>query len=68
VIEDTMSGLCYTATMTDKKSPRPKKPPLTDAERHQRFRDMAKEVEADGDPEEFERAFKAVTKPAKSRN
>lgn len=38
------------------------KPKLTDAERHKRFVDMAREVDASDDPEEFERAFKKVTK------
>jgi hypothetical protein len=44
-----------------------KKRPLTDAERHQRFKDMAREVEASGDPKAFEKAFKTVTarKPKK---
>jgi hypothetical protein len=47
--------------------PRPKrkakpKPKLTHKERHQRFIDMAREVEASDDPKEFERAFgKVVT-------
>jgi hypothetical protein len=39
-----------------------KKQPLTDAERHQRFVDMAEEVGASDKPEDFEKAFKAVTK------
>jgi hypothetical protein len=34
---------------------------LTDAERHKRFKDMAKEVGGSEDPKEFERAFKRVT-------
>jgi hypothetical protein len=46
--------------------PKPvKKPPLTDAERHQRFKDMAREVEADDKPETFDRAFEKVAKPGK---
>ncbi|MGE0603131.1 MAG: hypothetical protein AB7O46_05025 [Xanthobacteraceae bacterium] len=41
---------------------------LTDAERHKRFKDMAREVEASEDPKAFEKAFKKVTaKPAKKR-
>jgi hypothetical protein len=36
------------------------KPKLTDAERHKRFVDMAKEVEASPDAKDFERAFKKV--------
>ncbi len=36
------------------------KPKLTDAERHKRFVDMAHEVEADENPEAFDRAFEKV--------
>ena len=43
-----------------KRSPRPKKPPLTDPERHKRFKDMAKEVDADEDPGAFDRAFASI--------
>jgi hypothetical protein len=35
---------------------------LTDADRHKRFVDMAREVGASEDPKDFERAFKKVTK------
>lgn len=35
-------------------------PKLTDAERHARFKDMAREVEASEDPKDFEKAFKTV--------
>jgi hypothetical protein len=45
--------------MTRKSSPAPK-PKLTDAERHKRFVDMAREVEADENPEAFDRAFDKV--------
>lgn len=45
-----------------------KKKPLTDAERHQRFVDMAREVQASDKPKDFEKAFKAVTgKPKASK-
>lgn len=37
------------------------KPKLTDAERHKRFVEMAREVEAEEGPEAFDKAFKAVT-------
>jgi hypothetical protein len=37
-----------------------RKPKLTDAERHKRFVEMAKEVEASPDPKDFERAFNTV--------
>ena len=38
------------------------KPKLTAADRHARFKDMAKEVGASDDPKDFEKAFKKVTK------
>lgn len=50
--------------MTSK--PKPKAPKLTDAERHERFKEMAREVEASEDSEAFERAFANVTAPASS--
>ena len=37
------------------------KPKLTDAERHKRFVEMAKEVEASPDAKDFERAFNKVS-------
>jgi hypothetical protein len=40
-----------------KKKPKPK---LTAKERHKRFVDMAHEVEADENPEAFDRAFESV--------
>lgn len=43
--------------------PRKPEPKLTDAERHKRFVDMAKEVEASEDPKDFERAFEKVVTP-----
>ena len=36
------------------------KPKLTDAERHKRFLDMAKKVEASDDPKELEKAVMRV--------
>jgi hypothetical protein len=38
----------------------PPKSKLTDAERHKRFVEMAKEVGASDDPKDFEKAFKKV--------
>lgn len=38
-----------------------RKPKLTDAERHKRFVEMAREVEASDDPKDFDKAFKKVT-------
>ena len=55
---------CYNQNMT-RKSDQPKKPPLTDAERHKRFVDMAQEVGASEKPEAFDKAFKKVTAPPK---
>jgi hypothetical protein len=42
------------------------KPKLTDAERHKRFVDTAKEVEADERPEVFDEAFNMVTASGRS--
>lgn len=39
------------------------KPKLTDAERHRRFVEMAREVGASDDPKAFETAFKKVVIP-----
>jgi hypothetical protein len=36
------------------------KPKLTNAERHKRFVDMAREVGASDDPKDFEKAFQKV--------
>ena len=52
------------------KQSKPKRPKPTDAERHARFVETAREVEASDDPKDFEKAFEAVattpqTKPAK---
>lgn len=44
--------------MTRKRSPK-----LTDAERHARFVEMAREVEASEDGEDFDKAFEKVTTP-----
>ena len=38
------------------------KPKLTDAERHKRFVEMAREVDASEKPEDFDRAFDKLTK------
>lgn len=48
-----------------KEPKRTAKPKLTDEERHKRFVDMAKEVEADEREEAFEKAFSTVTAPQK---
>jgi hypothetical protein len=41
------------------------KPTLTDAERHARFVEMGREVEASESPKDFEAAFGAVTKASR---
>lgn len=45
-----------------------KKLPPSDAERHKRFKEMAKELGADDAPEAFERAFTNVVTPPKSKD
>jgi hypothetical protein len=37
-----------------------RKPKLTDAERHKRFLEMAREVKASDDPKDFDEAFKKI--------
>jgi hypothetical protein len=44
------------------------KPKLTDSERHKRFLDMAREVEASDDSKDFEKAFKKVVMVTKQRS
>lgn len=43
------------------------KPKLTDAERHKRFVEMAKQVGASDNSKDFEKAFKKVTSLPKKR-
>lgn len=50
--------------MAAKKKPKPK---LTDAERHKRFVELAREVGADESPSSFDRAFARVLHPPKRR-
>jgi hypothetical protein len=38
---------------------------MTDAERHKRFKETAREIGASEDPKDFEKAFNKVTKPHK---
>ncbi len=45
--------------MSEKSKPKGKK--LTDAERHARFVEMAREVETSEKPEDFDRAFDGVS-------
>jgi hypothetical protein len=52
--------------MPQKREPKPK---LSDAERHKRFLDTAREVEASDDPKDFDRAFnRVVTSKGPSRH
>ena len=44
-----------------RKSAVKKKPKFTDAERHARFVEMARKVEASEDQKDFDKAFKKVT-------
>jgi len=44
-----------------KDHPSPKPPKLTDAERHARFVETAREVGASEDPKDFDKAFTALT-------
>ena len=43
------------------------KPKLTDAERHKRFVETAREVEASEEAEDFDKAFKRVTEKGPGR-
>ena len=43
------------------------KPRLTDAERHKRFLEVARKVEASENPEDFEKAFKKVALPKNAK-
>jgi hypothetical protein len=43
-----------------RKPPAKRLPKLSDAERHKRFVEMAREVEASEDPKDFERVFHKV--------
>jgi hypothetical protein len=45
-----------------------RKPKLTDAERHKRFVEMAKQVGASDDPRDFEKAFKKVASLPKKKH
>jgi hypothetical protein len=49
--------------MAKERAPPKRKPKLTDAERHKRFVDMAREVEASNDPKDFDRVFERVAAP-----
>ena len=51
-----------------RKSAAKKKPKLTDAERHARFKEMAGEIQASDDQKDFDKAFNKVTAPSKPRS
>jgi hypothetical protein len=55
-----MAESVHIPVMTAKYPPKPK---LTDAERHKRFVDTAREVEASDDSDDFDRAFEKVVSP-----
>jgi hypothetical protein len=44
-----------------------RRPKLTDAERHKRFVEMARQVGASEDPKDFDKAFKKVVTPRRAR-
>ena len=48
--------------------PRKPNPPRDDPEQSKRFIKIAREAEADGTKEEFDRAFKKVAKPRKVKS
>ena len=52
--------------MAAKKLAPKRKPKISDAQRHERFVNMAKEVEASKDQSDFDRALKAITAKLKS--
>ena len=52
--------------MNEPAPPPNKRHPLTDAERHKRFIETAREAGTDESEEAFDRAFKAVVTPAMS--
>jgi hypothetical protein len=51
--------------MKKKPTTKPKPPKLTDAERHKRFVETAREIGTDEKPEAFERAFNSVVRKKK---
>jgi hypothetical protein len=51
-----------------RQSPPPRKTKLTDAERHARFREMAREVGADDTEAAAERAFNRVVTPPERKH
>ena len=56
----------YEGQMVARQNPKRKK--LTDAERHERFVETARAVQASDDPKDFDRAFKKVVRaPTKTR-
>lgn len=48
-----------------KEKPIKKKPKLTDAERHARFKEVARVLGASEDPKDFEKAFRKLTRPTR---
>jgi hypothetical protein len=51
-----------------RKSAKPKKPKLTDTERHKRFVEVAKAHGTSDDPKAFDKAFKRIITPSRSAN
>ena len=56
-------GRAGTEAMTKSKGGGPQKPKLTDADRHKRFVETAKTVEASEKLEDFDNAFSKIIRP-----
>lgn len=58
-----MATKAKTRTKTE---PKPRKRKADDPEQYRRFREFAREHEADGSPEEFDRRFRRLVNPKSS--
>ena len=52
---------------TRKAAPKPPSRKIEDKAQYERFREFAREVEADDDPEAFDRTFRKIAPPKTSR-
>lgn len=50
-----------------KADPKPRKRKTDEPKQYERFREFAREHEADDDPEAFDRAFREIVPPARGR-
>jgi hypothetical protein len=62
-----MTGNVKSAGTTSKDASGSKRTRLTDAERHKRFVETARKVEASDDPKDFDEAFKKVVPSLKEK-